>query len=184
QLGIVGLTALAAGMSLYLFSAALPLYLFRFRDYSLGQVGVLVGLTSVVQIIGTLGAGPLVDRRGARLAMRLGAACYVVAALLFLTSAWLPAIVLARVLHGIGIALLCVVYWGVITAFLPIEVPPDQVPNVGWFFAADALAVMAARIPTGYMADRFGARWLLVAGVATTGVAIGTLLISPSLATL
>ena len=76
------------------------------------------------------------------------------------------------------------VYWGVITAFLPIEVPPDQVPNVGWFFAADALAVMAARIPTGYMADRFGARWLLVAGVATTGVAIVTLLISPSLATL
>ena len=87
-------------MSLYLFSAALPLYLFRFRGYSLGQVGVLVGLASVVQIIGTLGAGPLVDRRGARLAMRLGAACYVVAALLFLTSAWLPAIVLARVLHG------------------------------------------------------------------------------------
>jgi len=267
-------------MSLYLFSAALPLYLFRFRGYSLGQVGVLVGLASVVQIISALAAGPLVDRRGARLAMRLGAACYVVAALLFLTSAWLPAIVLARVLHGIGIALvlpavfsvvpalvigrfqgtalgaagavnnvalavspplgllllarspaalfltalaagglaiaasllltvgrphpepgrlfnyrpawtpfyaitfLCVVYWGVITAFLPIEVPPDQVPNVGWFFAADALAVMAARIPTGYMADRFGARWLLVAGVATTGVAIGTLLISPSLATL
>ena len=267
-------------MSLYLFSAALPLYLFRFRGYSLGQVGVLVGLASVVQIIGTLAAGPLVDRRGARLAMRLGAACYVVAAVLFLTSAGLPAIVLARVLHGIGIALvlpavfsvvpalvigrfqgtalgavgavnnvalavspplgllllahssaalfltalatgglaiaaslllrvggpapepgrlftyriawtplyaitfLCVVYWGVVTGFLPIEVPADQIPNVGWFFAADALAVMATRIPTGYLADRFGARWLMVAGVATTGLAIGILLISPSLATL
>ena len=267
-------------MSLYLFSAALPLYLFRFRGYSLGQVGVLVGLASVVQIIGTLAAGPLVDRRGARLAMRLGAACYVVAAVLFLTSGALPAIVVARVLHGIGIALvlpavfsvvpalvigrfqgtalgavgavnnvalavspplgllllahspaalfltalatgglaiaaslllrvgepapepgrlfkyrmawtplyaitfLCVVYWGVVTGFLPIEVPADQIPNVGWFFAADALAVMATRIPTGYLADRFGARWLMVAGVATTGLAIGILLISPSLATL
>src|SRR5207249_7033795 len=83
-----------------------------------------------------------------------------------------------------AITFLCVVYWGVITAFLPIEVPPDQVPNVGWFFAADALAVMAARIPTGYLADRFGARWLLVAGVATTGLAIGILLLSPSFVSL
>ncbi|TMD83178.1 MAG: MFS transporter [Chloroflexi bacterium] len=267
-------------MSLYLFSAALPLYLFRYRGYSLELVGVLVGLASVVQLVATLISGPLVDRRGARLAMRLGAACYVLAALLFLTSAWLPAIVLARILHGIGIALvlpavlsvvpalvsrrfrgtalgtvgafnnvalaigpplgllllahapatlfltalataalaistslllnvggrapepgrlfkyrgawtplyaitfLSVVYWGVVTAFLPIAVPPSQIPNVGWFFAADAVAVMAARIPTGYLADRFGARWLLVAGVATTGLAISVLLTAPSLVTL
>ena len=105
-------------MSLYLFSAALPLYLFRFRGYSLGQVGVLVGLASVVQIISALAAGPLVDRRGARLAMRLGAACYVVAALLFLTSAWLPAIVLARVLHGIGIALVLPAVFSVVPALV------------------------------------------------------------------
>ena len=267
-------------MSLYLFSAALPLYLFRNRGYSLGLVGALVGLASVVQLIATLVAGPLVDRRGARLAMRLGAACYVVAAGLFLTSASLPAIALARVLQGVRIALvlpavfsvvpplvsqrfqgtalgtvgafnnvavaigpplgllllagspaslfltalataglaiatslllkvggraaepgrllkyraawtplyaitfLSVVYWGVVTAFLPIAVPPSQIPNVGWFFTADALAVMAARIPTGYLADRFGARWLLVAGVTITGLAISVLLISPSFITL
>jgi len=267
-------------MSLYLFSAALPLYLFRYRGYRLELVGALVGLASVVQLVTTLVAGPLVDRRGARLAMRLGAACYVLGAALFLTSAWLPAIILARVLHGMGLALvfpavfsvvpglvlprfqgtalgavgavnnvalaigsplgllllaaspstlfmtalttagvalgmslllkvggralepgrlfkyraawtplyaitfLSVVYWGVVTAFLPIAVPPSQIPNVGWFFAADAVAVMAARIPTGYLADRFGPRWLLVAGVATTGLAISVLLISPSFVSL
>src|SRR5206468_3227883 len=82
QLGVVGLTALAAGMSLYLFSAALPLYLFRNRGYSLGLVGALVGLASVVQLIATLVAGPLVDRRGARLAMRLAGS----PASLFLTA--------------------------------------------------------------------------------------------------
>jgi len=260
-------------MSLYLFSAALPLYLFRYRGYRLELVGALVGLASVVQLVTTLVAGPLVDRRGARLAMRLGAACYVLGAALFLTSAWLPAIILARVLHGMGLALvfpavfsvvpglvlprfqgtalgavgaigsplgllllaaspstlfmtalttagvalgmslllkvggralepgrlfkyraawtplyaitfLSVVYWGVVTAFLPIAVPASQIPNVGWFFAADAVAVMAARIPTGYLADRFGPRWLLVAGVATTGLAISVLLISPSFVSL
>ena len=83
-----------------------------------------------------------------------------------------------------AITFLCVIYWGVVTAFLPIAVPSDQVPNVGWFFTADALAVMAARIPAGYLADRFGSRWLLVAGVATTAASIGMLLARPSFLTL
>jgi MFS family permease len=274
------MAALLAGMSFYMFSAALPLYLNRFRGYSLATVGILIGLASVVQVIATLFAGPLLDRRGARLAMRLGAACYLVASLLFLISAWLPAIVLARVLQGIGIALvlpsvfslvpalvaqnsrglalglvgafnnvalaagpplgllflewdpavlflaglvaaslalaiswflrvglaavelspllkyraawtplyvitfLCVVYWGVVTAFLPIEVPSREVANVGWFFTADALAVMAARVPAGYLADRFGPRWLLVSGACMTAVAIGALLVAPSFVSL
>src|SRR5207249_9872867 len=36
-----------------------------------------------------------------------------------------------------AITFLSVVYWGVVTAFLPIAVPPSQIPNVGWFFTAD-----------------------------------------------
>ena len=267
-------------MSFYLFSAALPLYLNRFRGYSLPAVGVLIGLASVVQVLATLFTGPLVDRRGARLAIRLGAASYLLASVLFLTSSWLPAMVLARVLQGIGIALvlpsvfsvvpalappnlrgtalgfvgafnnvalaagpplgllllrwgpsflfaaalvasalaivislflrvglaatepsrllkyrpawtplyaitfLCVVYWGVVTAFLPIEVPSRQIANVGWFFSDDAIAVMAARVPAGYLADRFGPRWLLVGGACATGLAIGVLLVAPSFTSL
>ena len=267
-------------MSLYLFSAALPLYLYRDRGYSLGSVGVLVGLASVVQVVATLAVGPFVDRRGARLAIRLGAACYVLAAALFLTSVWLPAIALARVLQGVGIALvipavfsivpmlvsrgfqgaalgavgafnnvslaagpplgllllglsptilfltaliaaglaivvsvflhvgratstpgqllkyrrawtplylitfLCVVYWGVVTAFLPVEVPRSQIPNVGWFFVADAVAVLVARIPAGFLADRFGSRWLLVVGALVTGLGIAFLLAPASFTSL
>jgi MFS family permease len=230
----------------------------------------------VVQVVAALAAGPLLDRRGARLGLRLGAGCYLASALLFLSSTWLPALVAARLLQGIGIALilpavlsvvpglvatnlrgtalgvvgafnnvalaagpplgllllrwaptalfvaaflvgaiallltwslrvglrstepgdllhyrvswtplyaitfLCVVYWGVVTAFLPIEVPSHQVPNVGWFFTADALAVMATRIPTGYLADRFGPRWLLIIGALLTAVAIVLLLLPAS----
>ena len=239
-----------------------------------------MGLASIVQVVGTLAAGPLVDRRGARLAMRLGAGAYVAAAALYLISGWLPIIALARILQGAGIALLlpaifslvpvvvstgfrgtaiglvgavnnvalaagpplglllfarspvglfgaaliagalallislllrvgtpapepgrllkyrgswtpiyaitflAVVYWGVVTGFLPIEVPPGQVPNVGWFFAADAVAVMAARIPAGYLADRFGSRWLLVAGALATSLGIVLLMIPASFASL
>jgi MFS family permease len=241
---------------------------------------LLVGLSSVVQLLATLVVGPFLDRYGARLAMRLGAGSYFVAAALFLTSAGLPAILAARILQGIGIALLlpaifsivpsvvasnvrgtalglvgavnnvalaagpplgllllargartlfaaallaaalslamcwllrvglpvaepgrllkyrgswtalyaitflCVVYWGVVTAFLPVEVPPEQVRNVGWFFTADAIAVMATRIPAGYLADRFGPRWLLVIGSLTTAIAIAVLLLPASFASL
>ena len=274
------MAALLAGLSFYLFGAALPLYLRANLGYSLSAVGVMVGLGSVVQVVAALAAGPFLDRRGARLGLRLGAACYLAASLIFLISTWLPALVGARVLQGIGIALvlpavlsvvpglvatnlrgtalgivgafnnvalaagpplgllllrwtpkalfvgaflvgalamgltwslriglrstepggllhyrkswtplygitfLCVVYWGVVTAFLPIEVPSHQVANVGWFFTADALAVMATRIPTGYLADRFGPRWLLIIGALLTAVAIVLLLIPPSFVSL
>jgi MFS family permease len=236
------------------------------------MVGFLVGVASVVQLLATILVGPFLDRRGARLAMRLGALSYLGAAVLLLVSNWFAAILAARVLQGIGIALflpsifslvptlvgrnrrgtalgligafnnvalaaapplgllllgigppilfgaavlaaaiaiavswllrvglgtptsgpllkyrgswtplylitfLCVVYWGVVSAFLPIEVPAKQVANVGWFFTADALAVMASRVPFGYLADRFGARWLLVIGALSTAIAIGILM--------
>ncbi len=269
-----------AGTAYYLFGAALPLYLNHVRHYSVAAVGILVALASIVQLVATLFVGPFLDRRGARLAMQLGATSYLLAAGLFLLSSSLPAIVAARVLQGIGIALvvpsifsvvplvvpttrqgtalgvvgafnnvalavapplgllllrvnpralflaallaaglgvlmswllrvglpagepgrllkyrgswtslyaitfLCVIYWGVVTAFLPIEVPAVQIANVGWFFTADAVAVMAARVPAGYLADRFGARWLLVAGCLTTGAAIAVLTVPASLLTL
>ena len=240
----------------------------------------MIGISSVVQLVVTLIAGPLVDRRGARLAMRIGSGSYLAAAALFLISSSLLAVGLARVLQGIGIGLmlpatfslvpslvstrftgaaigmlgafgnvslalgpplglfllsrgaatlfgaalaagamatalsfalrvglslpepgrllkfrwswmplyavtfLSVIYWGVVTAFLAIEVPRTQVTNVGWFFTADAIAVMVARIPAGYLADRLGSRWLMVAGIAITGAGIVLLRLDPSFTTL
>ena len=64
------------------------------------------------------------------------------------------------------------------------RVPSRQIANVGWFFTADAIAVMAARVPAGYLADRFGPRWLLVGGACATGLAIGVLLVAPSFTSL
>src|SRR5207302_5544515 len=85
------------------------------------------------QLVATLISGPLVDRRGARLAMRLGAACYVLAALLFLTSAWLPAIVLARILHGIGIALVLPAVLSVVPAVVSRRFRGTALGTVGAF---------------------------------------------------
>jgi MFS family permease len=230
-----------------------------------------------VQLLATLVSGPLIDRRGARLALRAGPALYLGAALIFFVSSAPAAIGLARVLQGVGIALivpaafallpslvspavrgtalgafgvsqnlalaagppvglwllrrgaavlfavaiatsavslllslllrvgvpsdvrkelfafrrawaplflvtfLTVVYWGVVTAFLPIHVPAGQLAGVGWFFSADALAVLACRIPAGYLSDHYGPRWPLMSGILVTVLAIGLLTFPPSL---
>ena len=280
QIAVLVVTSFCAAFSLFLFSATLPIYLYSDRSLSLQAVGELVGLAFVVQVAMTLLAGPLIDRRGARLAIRLGPAFYVTAALILIVTTSPVMIGLARAMQGIGAAMivpaafsllpslvserrrgtalgafgasgtialaigppagllllrqgpgvlfcvalaiaalafcaslllnagspnpqpgplftyraswtplllvtfLTVVYWGVVTAFLPINVPRTQLTNVGWFFTADALAVLAFRIPTGYLADRFGPRWLLAAGILVTSAGILALLLPASVFTL
>jgi MFS family permease len=230
----------------------------------------------VVQIGATLLVGPMIDRKGARLALRIGPALYLAAAALFISSASPLAITAARVLQGLGIAMilpgayaavptlipprfrgtalgafgvfqnlalavgpplglwllqrgpgilfsaaaaaaavgvllslllrvgrsagregpvftyrrawtplltltfLTIVYWGVVTAYLPLHVPRQLIPAVGWFFTADAVGVLVCRIPAGFLSDRFGSRWLLLGGMAVTVLAIGILLLPAS----
>ncbi len=274
---VLGASVLLSAFSINVFSGSLPLYLYRSRGFSVDAIGFLVGIAFVVQLVATLFVGPLVDRRGARLAIRLGSGCYLVAALLFLLSGTALSIGAARILQGLGFALvvpaaytmvpnlvaprfrgtamggfgafinvalaagppsglwllrqspaalfiaavvaaalglalgwmldqgqspitraelftydvswtpllavtfLTVVYWGVVTAYLPIHVPREQVTAVGWFFAADALAVLVCRIPAGFFTDRYGARWLFLGGIGLTVGAILLLLVPPSL---
>jgi MFS family permease len=266
-----------ASFSLFLFSGTLPIYLYRDRGFPLSLVGLLVGLAFGVQLVATLLSGPVIDRWGAGLAMRVGPALYLVAAVIFTVAPGAGAIGLARVLQGLGIALLLpaayallpslvgprqratafgvvgviqnialaiapplglwllsrgptvlfgtavvtaaagivassrlrsdrppvgragvftyraswtpllvatfltIVYWGVITAFLPIYVTQHHGGNVGWFFTADAIAIMLLRIPAGWMTDRIDTRWLLLAGIVLTDLAVLALLLPPSL---
>ena len=271
------MSVLLSAFSINVFSGSLPLYLYRSRGFSVDAIGVLVGIAFVVQLLATLLVGPLVDRRGARLAVRLGSGCYLLAALLFLLNGTGVLIGTARILQGLGFALvvpaaysmvpnlvtprfrgtamggfgaflnvalaagpplglwllrqsptalfaaavvaatlglavswmlgpepsadrrvglftydarwtpllaltfLTVVYWGVVTAYLPIEVPREQVTAVGWFFTADAVAVLVCRIPAGFFTDRYGARWLFLGGIGLTAAAVLLLLAPASL---
>jgi MFS family permease len=85
-----------------------------------------------------------------------------------------------RWLPLLAVTFLTVVYWGVVTAYLPLHTPPEMVGSVGWFFTADALGVMALRIPAGYLTDRHGPRWLMVGGIVVTALAVGLLLLPPT----
>lgn len=77
------------------------------------------------------------------------------------------------------IILLYVAHWGVVTAYLP-QRAEFAGADVGFFFAADGLALLAFRIPSGWLADRYQPRWLVIIGLAVTAVAIGLLVLPPT----
>jgi predicted MFS family arabinose efflux permease len=80
---------------------------------------------------------------------------------------WVPLLV---------IVLLYVAHWGVVTAYLPQRAELAGA-DVGLFFVADGIAVLALRIPSGWLADRIQPRWLILTGLLITVVAIALLVV-------
>lgn len=79
----------------------------------------------------------------------------------------------------LALTLLFAAHWGVIVAFLPQRAEAARA-DIGLFFAADALAIFASRVPTGWLADRIASRWLVLAGVFVTVGALALLLPPPT----
>src|SRR5262249_45280363 len=50
----------------------------------------------------------------------------------------------------------------------------------GYVSSLCAFGAVCACLPTGWLADRVGVRWLLIAGQAVSGLALGTLLLWPT----
>ncbi len=71
---------------------------------------------------------------------------------------------------------LLIVQWGVILAFLPLNAT-EAGTNPGLLFSADAVAVLASRIPAGWAADRYGPLRLALAGITSTVMAVALLLL-------
>jgi ACS family hexuronate transporter-like MFS transporter len=67
-------------------------------------------------------------------------------------------------LMPLGVGILSVTQWGVITAFLPLAAT-EQHANPALLFTADAVAVLASRVPAGWIADRYGPLRLALVGV-------------------
>jgi predicted MFS family arabinose efflux permease len=79
----------------------------------------------------------------------------------------------------LAIVLLFVAHWGVVTAYLPQRAEAAGA-NVGLFFAADGIAVLLMRVPSGWLADRFAALRLVLAGIAITAAGVALLLLPPT----
>jgi MFS transporter, DHA1 family, multidrug resistance protein len=79
----------------------------------------------------------------------------------------------------LAIALLFVIHWGVVTSYLPTRADAAGA-NVGLFFVADGIAVLLLRVPSGWLADRIQPRILVLAGLASTFVAVSLLVLPPT----
>jgi MFS family permease len=71
---------------------------------------------------------------------------------------------------------LWVIHWGVILAYLPQRAEAAGA-DIGLFFVADGLLVLAMRLPAGWLADRVAGSWQILLGLALT--AAGVLLVVP-----
>lgn len=77
------------------------------------------------------------------------------------------------------LSVLFVAHWGVVVAYLPQRAELAGA-NVGLFYTADALAIIALRVPIGWLADRIAPRRLILAGLAVTLVSLALLLLPPT----
>jgi MFS family permease len=82
-------------------------------------------------------------------------------------------------IRPLAIQLLYVAHWGVVTAYLPQRAAAAGA-DIGLFFVADGLAILASRVPSGWLADRVPPRRLILLGLAVTVVAIGLLILPPT----
>jgi MFS family permease len=89
---------------------------------------------------------------------------------LALRPTWIPLI---------AIILLFIVHWGVVIAYLPQRAEAARA-DIGLFFAADGLAVLASRVPSGWLADRIRPVLLILTGLAATCAAIVLLTLPPT----
>jgi len=77
----------------------------------------------------------------------------------------------------LAVIALWVIHWGVIIAYLPQRAEAAGA-DIGLFFVADGLLVLALRLPAGWLADRVAASWQILLGLALT--AVGVLLVLPA----
>jgi predicted MFS family arabinose efflux permease len=77
------------------------------------------------------------------------------------------------------VSALFVAHWGVVTGYLPQRAALGGA-DVGFFFTADAIGVLLARVPAGMLIARLGSRSLIVSGLVITIAALSLLLVPPT----
>ena len=127
-------------------------------------VAVLIGLAVVLLVPFRFrepepGEAPIDVRRAAT--RHLGLA---------LRRSWVPLLLMV---------VLYITHWGVITAYLPQRAEAAGA-EIGLFFAADGVAVLLSRVPTGWLADHVRSIYLMVAGLVVNAISVALLTLPPT----
>jgi DHA1 family multidrug resistance protein-like MFS transporter len=134
--------------------------------------GVAIAMTGVVVGLAVAFAAPFRFREPAAPGTHADAPSEVAPRRLGLAlrPSWIPLI---------AMILLFIVHWGVVIAYLPQRAEAAGA-DIGPFFAADGLAVLASRVPSGWLADRIRPVLLILVGLAITGASILLLTLPPT----
>jgi MFS family permease len=79
----------------------------------------------------------------------------------------------------LGVITLYVAHWGLVATYLPARAEAAGA-DIGLFFAADGIAILLMRIPTGWLADRISTRVLVLVGAGATAAGMVLLLLPPT----
>jgi MFS family permease len=104
--------------SMHLLTVPLPLYVERIGGNP-SQVGLVMGVFAVAAILARPYVGRLVDRLGGKPSLLLGSLIFTIGPLLCIVSRSIPALVVARFLHGLGISASSTAYITIIAALAP-----------------------------------------------------------------
>jgi MFS family permease len=104
--------------SMHLLTVPLPLYVKRIGGGP-SQVGLVMGTFAVAAILARPYVGRLVDRLGGKPSLLLGSLIFAIGPLLYIVSRSVPALLVARFLHGFGISASSTAYIIIITALSP-----------------------------------------------------------------
>jgi len=126
--------------SMHLLTVPLPLYVERIGG-DLSQVGLVMGTFAVAAILARPYVGRLVDRLGGKPSLLLGSLILSIGPLLYLVSHSVPALLVARFLHGFGISATSTAYIVIVAALAP---PGRRGEAIGLSAAAMPVALMIA----------------------------------------
>jgi MFS family permease len=171
---LVGATLGVTQLGYYLTASALPLYL---RDVGAAQnrIGLEVGLGNIVGVVVTLALGPMLNRHGAHVFLRISALLYLLAAAgMLLFREELP-VTAFRTLQGVGGAF-------IVPASMTLAVrlvPQRRGTAMGAMGSLNALA-LAAGPPIGLVLyAHYGGSGLFIPALAAAALGLATVFLLP-----
>jgi len=157
-------------VSMHLLTVPLPLYVERIGGNP-SQVGLVMGTFAVAAILARPYVGRLVDRLGGKPSLLLGSLIFAIGPLLYMVSRSVPALAVARFLHGFGISATSTAYIVIIAALAP---PGRRGEAIGLSAAAMPLALMTAPAIGASLLESWGFAPLFILSASVAALSLLT----------
>ncbi|HID65267.1 MAG TPA: MFS transporter [Anaerolineae bacterium] len=164
-------------VSMHLLMVPLPLYVERVGGNP-SQVGLVMGTFAMAAILARPYVGRLVDRLGGKPSLLLGSLIFTIGPLLYIVSRSVPALLVARFLHGFSISATSTAYIVIIAALAPTGRRGEA---IGLSSAAMPVALMTAPAIGASLLESKGfvPLFVLSASVAALGLLTAFFIVEP-----